>query len=264
MTPLEPAPPIPRVLCLSGHDPGGGAGIHADIEAVAAQGVHALTVITALTVQNTRDVRRVSATAPALIAEQIEALIEDGPIAAIKIGLLGDAMQVRVIVETIRRLRVPVVFDPVLRAGGGSNLVGAGLLAELIAELLPEVSLLTPNASEARRLAPGSSGLDDCALRLLALGCTGVLVTGGDEPGDEVCNTWYSDRSSPRHYRWPRLPETFHGAGCTLASAIAARLARGDSMEAAIDQAQRWTQVALSKAIVVGEGRRIPLRERVY
>lgn len=254
--------PIPRVLCLSGHDPSGGAGIHADIEAVAAQGAHALTVVTALTVQNTRDVSRVSAVAPALMAEQIAALIDDGPIAAIKIGLLGDAAQVSVIVNAIRRLRVPVVFDPVLRAGGGSNLVAASLLAEVIAELVPEVTLLTPNAAEARRLAPGSSGLDDCALRLLALGCAHVLVTGGDEPGAEVRNTWYAEGSPARHYCWPRLPETFHGAGCTLASAIAARLAHGESMDAAIENAQRWTHAALIGAIAVGEGRRIPLRRR--
>lgn len=254
---------VPRVLCISGHDPTGGAGIHADIEAAASQGAHALTVVTALTVQNTRDVRRVSAVAPALIAEQIEALIEDGPIAVIKIGLLGDAAQVRVIVDAIRRLRVPVVFDPVLRAGGGAELVGSGLLAEVIAELLPEVTLLTPNASEARRLAPGSASLDDCALRLLALGCANVLITGGDESGEEpVQNTWYAHTTAPRPYYWPRLPETFHGAGCTLASAIAARLARGESMGAAIDNAQHWTQEALSKAIAVGEGRRIPLRRQ--
>lgn len=251
---------VPRVLCFSGHDPTGGAGIHADIESIAAHGAHALTLVTALTVQNTTDVRRVSPVAPMLLAEQIEALIEDGPVAAIKIGLLGDAEQVRVITAAIHRLRVPVVFDPVLRAGGGSNLVGASLQAAVIADLLPVVGLLTPNAAEARRLASGASDLDDCALRLLALGCANVLITGGDEPGDRVQNSWYAHRVPPRRYDWPRLPESFHGAGCTLASAIAARIALGETLERAIEGAQHWTQAALSRAIAVGEGRRIPLR----
>lgn len=252
--------PIPRVLCLSGHDPTGGAGIHADIEAVSAAGAHALTVVTALTVQNTCDVRRVSPVAPLLLAEQIEALIEDGPIAAIKIGLLGDAEQLRVIVDAIQRLRVPVVCDPVLRAGGGSNLVGAALQAAVIEELLPVTTLLTPNAAEARRLAPGSADLDQCALRLLALGCANLLITGGDEAGDPVRNSWYTSGGAVIRYSWPRLPAQFHGAGCTLASAIAARVACGIPLGQAIEQGQRWTQSALEHAIAVGAGRRIPAR----
>ena len=123
---------VPAVLCVSGHDPTGGAGIQADIEACAAQGIHAFTVVTAHTVQDTRNVRRVSAVPPMLIAEQVEALAQDGRIAAIKIGLLGDAQQVPVLVDAIRSARVPVVLDPVLRAGGGTNLVGVPLQVALL------------------------------------------------------------------------------------------------------------------------------------
>jgi hydroxymethylpyrimidine/phosphomethylpyrimidine kinase len=251
--------PVPAVLCLSGHDPTGGAGIQADIEACAAHGIHAFTVITAHTVQDTSNVRRVSSVPPQLIAEQVEALLQDGRIAAVKIGLLGDALQVPVIANAIRRAAVPVVLDPVLRAGGGTNLVGSRLQVALVDTLVPLATVLTPNAAELRRLVPGES-VDGAAARLLAAGCRHVLVTGGDEDTARVVNTWYAPGAAPRTFEWPRLPETFHGAGCTLASAIAARLALGDDVGTAIESAQRWTQAALAQAVAVGQGRRVPLR----
>lgn len=255
---MKPSPPL--VLCLSGHDPTGGAGLHADIEAIAANGGHALSLITAHTVQDTQNVSRVLPVAPALLAQQLAALMGDCRIAALKIGLLGDAEQLPTILEAIRTLRVPVVLDPVLRAGGGSNLASAALMAALQEQLLPQVTLLTPNAAEARRLAPNSATLDDCAQRLLATGCANVLITGGDEPDAEVTNRWYRANHAPVTYRWPRLPETFHGAGCTLASACAALLARGLVMAEALEQAQRYTQRTLEDARTIGQGRRIPGR----
>lgn len=250
----------PLVLCLSGHDPTGGAGIHADIEAVAANGAHALSIITAHTVQDTSNVLRVVPMAPMLLAQQIEALANDCDIAAIKIGLLGDADQIPALMQWVQRLQKPVVLDPVLRAGGGSNLASAALMAALTESLLPCVNLLTPNAAEARRLAPGSASLDECAQRLLASGCKNILITGGDETGDAVINTWHAHGQAPRRYEWARLPETFHGAGCTLAAACAALLARGLAMEAALEQAQHYTQRALAQAQRIGRGRRIPGR----
>lgn len=249
----------PLVLCLSGHDPTGGAGLHADLEAIAAQGGHALTLVTALTVQDSRDVRRVVPTDPLLLAEQLALLEADCAVAAIKIGLLGSAAQVAVIVSAIERLRVPAVLDPVLRAGGGTNLVQSELETAVRELLLPKVTLLTPNAAEARRLAPAAT-LADSARALLAHGCANVLITGGDEPGEHVSNTWYRDGAAPVAYSWPRYPETFHGAGCTLASAVAARLACGEAMDLALAVAQRWTQDALARAFAVGHGRRIPGR----
>lgn len=248
-----------RVLCLSGHDPSGGAGIHADIEAVGAQGAHALSIITAMTVQDTGNVLSVTAVPAELMAAQLAALESDGPIAAIKIGLLGHVDQVRMIVDLIRRQAVPVVFDPVLRAGGGARLVDEALQQSVIEDLLSRVDLLTPNAAEARRLT-GEVSTADCAARLLTSGCRNLLVTGGDESGSTVRNTWFSADVPPRHYDWPRLPETFHGAGCTLAAAIAAQLALGLPMGQAIERGQRWTQATLVKAVAVGNGRRIPFR----
>lgn len=255
---MSPAPP--RILCLSGHDPGGGAGVHADIEAVGAHGGHALSVITALTLQDSINVREVRAVEPVWIAAQLALLEADGPIAAVKIGLLGDATQIPVIAACLDRLGVPVVLDPVLRAGGGRELAGAALQAAVLDQLLPRVHLLTPNAAEARRLAPDAASLDDAAACLLDRGCRQVLITGGDEPDDEVRNRWYRPEAPPQTYRWPRLPTTFHGAGCTLASAIAARLGRGEPMAQALAGAQAWTQDTLARARRVGRGRPVPGR----
>lgn len=250
----------PRVLCLSGLDPIGGAGLQADIETLAAHGVHSLGLVTALTVQDSRNVRRMIATDPALLDEQLTVLLADCRPDAVKLGLLGSAAQLPVIAAHLARLGVPVVCDPVLRAGGGSDLAAADFPDALRARLLPLVAVLTPNAAEARRLVPEAVTLAACAITLLADGCARVLVTGGDEPGDGVINQAWSHDGCTRCWNWPRLPETFHGAGCTLASAIAARLALGDVVDDAMDAGQRWTQAALARAITVGGGRRIPGR----
>jgi hydroxymethylpyrimidine/phosphomethylpyrimidine kinase len=252
--------PLPLVLCLSGHDPTGGAGLHADIEAVAACGGHALSIITAHTVQDTSDVLRVTAVPPLLITQQIETLANDCAITAVKIGLLGDAEQIPPLVQWIKRLQKPVVFDPVLRAGGGSNLASAALIAAITEQLLPWITLLTPNAAEARRLAPKQDSIERCAQELLDRGCKNILITGGDEASRSVINTWHAHDRPTDIFEWPRLPETFHGAGCTLAAACAAFLAQGLEMGEAIQRAQTYTQRTLHNALSIGQGRRIPGR----
>ncbi len=253
-------PEIPLVLCFSGHDPGGGAGIHADQEAVAAQGAHAFTVITALTVQDSSNVYLVQPVAAELIAEQVERLLADSQIQAIKIGLIGNTAQMVPIRAAIERLRVPVICDPVLRAGGGTELAAAPTIAALRERLLPLVDLLTPNAAEARRLAPAAGDLQAAAAALVTAGCRQVLITGGDEPGDEVYNLWRQPDGSTRRFVWPRLPGAFHGAGCTLAAAIAGRIACGQSWPQAIEAAQHYTHAALAQAYRTGRGRWIPRR----
>ncbi|HVT35415.1 MAG TPA: hydroxymethylpyrimidine/phosphomethylpyrimidine kinase [Nevskiaceae bacterium] len=251
----------PAVLCISGHDPSGGAGIHADIESCAALGTHALSVITSHTVQDTQDVRRVTPVPPILLAEQIEVLAADCEISAVKVGLVGDAEQIKPIAAALTRLRRPAVIDPVLRAGGGRNLVGALLRAAMIEQLLPLADLVTPNLGEARVLANcAGADADTCAARLLELGVRNVLITAGDEPGDAVSNAWYTTAAAPVRYTWPRITDRFHGAGCTLASAIAALLAQGSNLADAIEQGQRYAQQSLARAYAVGHGRKIPGR----
>ncbi len=250
----------PQVLCLSGHDPSGGAGIQADIEAVAAQGAHALGVITALTVQDSCNVRRVIPIDADLFAEQLDLLLSDCRVDAIKLGVLGDATQVPVILRTIEHCRVPVVVDPVLRAGGGGTLAGDTTAAALMQHLLPVATLTTPNAAEARLLVPEAIDLAACASSLLDRGCRNVLITGGDEDTPEVENHLHRRDLPATTYRWTRLPRGFHGAGCTLASATAARLALGESLETAVESAQRYVQTTLERSLRIGNGRAIPGR----
>jgi len=249
----------PAVLCLSGHDPGGGAGIQADIETVLSLGGHGLTLITAHTVQDSANVARIRAADLALLREQAAAVLADVKVGAIKIGLLGEPAQIAFINELIERTGVPVVLDPVLRAGGGTELACAALLEEMKRELLPRVDVLTPNALEARRLA-GTQDLDAAGAALLALGARNVLITGGDEPGEAVVNRWHRDSGTPRTFSWPRLPGPFHGAGCTLAAAIATLLARGLPVGEALADAQAYVHATLQRAFAPGRGRRIPGR----
>lgn len=257
--PASPLPDRPLVLCISGHDPGGGAGIQADIEAVAAQGGRALSIITALTVQDTRDVARVDDVDARLIERQLDCLLADSRPAAIKLGLLGSADQAGVIAAAIERTGASVVIDPVLRAGGGSSLSSAATTRALLDQLFPLADVITPNAAEARILS-GCGTRDAGATALLGTGCRNVLVTGGDEPGPSVENTWYRHDTEPGRYTWPRLAGGFHGAGCTLAAALAARLALGETMADALREAQRYTHAALASAVATGRGRLIPGR----
>ncbi len=248
------------VLCLSGLDPTGGAGLQADIEACAANGVHALGLVTALTVQDSRNVSEVHAVPATLLERQLDTLLADCRPAAIKIGLIGAPEQIPLLCRTLAQLRLPVVCDPILRAGGGAELMPPATATRLLSELLPLITLLTPNTAEARRLAPQATSLDGCAQTLLATGCAQVLITGGDEPGEEVVNTLYRPDHSPRSWHWPRLNGPFHGAGCTLAAAIAARLALGDAIDVALTAAQEYTQQTLRSARRIGQGRLVPRR----
>jgi hydroxymethylpyrimidine/phosphomethylpyrimidine kinase len=254
-------PERPLVLCFSGHDPTGGAGILADAQAIHALGGHALCIVTANTVQDTQDVSRVAPEPPILIGAQIDALLADCRIAAIKIGLIGDAEQVPYIARAIDRAHVPVVMDPVLSAGGGSSMANVRTVAAL-QELYPQIEILTPNAAEARRLAPNCASVDQCGERLLRDGCRNVLITGGDEPGAVVTNRWFARQAEPRSFEWPRLAGGFHGAGCTLAAAIAACRATGLDLAQALERAQRFTHDALAAAYAIGAGRKIPSRAR--
>jgi hydroxymethylpyrimidine/phosphomethylpyrimidine kinase len=251
-------PPI--ILCIGGLDPTGGAGIQADIETVTALGARALTLITALTAQDTRDVVRILPTPVEFFASQADTLLRDIRPDAIKVGLLGSTALVPEISSVLAAFRGPVVIDPVLAAGGGFDLEGAGLVDAVWARLVPRAALLTPNRAEARRL----SGCDDpteAAQAMLCQGAGGVLLTAADEAeGDQVRNLLFSRDAAPRPFSWPRLAHHYHGSGCTLASACATRLAMGDDLVAAAAAAQAFTWKALESADRVGGGQRLPRR----
>jgi hydroxymethylpyrimidine/phosphomethylpyrimidine kinase len=251
------SPPV--VLCLSGHDPTGGAGVQADIEALRRTGCHPATVVTALTAQDTRDVRRVLPQNPDDFLEQARLLLDDMPVVAIKIGLLGSAA----IAEAVDQLlgaapSVPVVLDPILAAGGGHPLAGNELLSSLTRFLLPRVNVLTPNTVEARQLT-GQTSPDDCAAALLASGCRHVLLTGTHEDSDQVINRWYGPDGCIES-RWTRLQGSYHGSGCTLAATLAGGLARDLPMAEAVSMALRLTWESLREGYAVGRGQLVPRR----
>jgi hydroxymethylpyrimidine/phosphomethylpyrimidine kinase len=258
------------VLVFAGVDPSGGAGVAADLQAVAAQGAHALTVVTALTAQDNDRVYQVEPVDSALLLRQARVLMDKIGIAAVKIGIPGSAANARAIAELIAELRarqpeLPVVLDPVLASGHGDTLSRGDAVAAL-APLLPLVTLLTPNGPEARALSAGADDTAAQARALRARGCRHVLITGGHADGAEVVNRWFGPGAdmpadgAGQQWRWPRLPGGFHGSGCTLASAIAALLAHGLPMASALARAQDYCHAALREAYVIADGQRIPLR----
>jgi hydroxymethylpyrimidine/phosphomethylpyrimidine kinase len=255
---------VPCVLVFAGLDPSGGAGIQADIQAISAAGVHALPVVTALTVQNNQRVMSVHPVDSALIREQCQVLIDQGTrINAIKIGIVGQADNAQVIGDVIDQLRamhplLPVVLDPVLASGHG-DLLTKGDAVRALAPLLKRATLITPNLPEAQQLA----GSDDMAIQATYLlqDAPHVLIKGGHGAGDIVINTWFHLKEK-REWQWPRLSGEFHGSGCTLAAAIAAKLAHGMPIHAALAAAQRYTQQCLDTAFSIADGQWIPNRTK--
>ncbi len=250
------SPPV--VLTLSGHDPTGGAGLQADIEAIRDQGCHPATAVTCLTVQDTTGVHGLQPVKAELLRDQALRVLADLAPAALKIGLLADSATAATVAGLLEETPdLPLVLDPVLHSGADDPL-GA---AEWLQPLLPHCTLVTPNRREARALT-GRADPADAARRLLHRGCRAVLVTGADEAErGEVVNSLYT-REGVRHWRWHRLPGTYHGSGCTLAAALAARLALGEELQTAADRAQAYTHRTLQRAIAPGRGQRLPGRCR--
>ncbi|MBS0602844.1 MAG: hydroxymethylpyrimidine/phosphomethylpyrimidine kinase [Proteobacteria bacterium] len=252
---------VPVVMTLAGNDPSGGAGLQADIEAIASMGCHAAPVVTALTVQDTCDVLAVVPIDPDLVYAQARTVLNDAPVAAIKIGLLGSPANAEIIAELLEDYpHIPLILDPVLAAGGGRDFDGDALADAIRRHLLARTTVLTPNSVEARRLAPAADTLDACAQALLDTGCAHVLITGTHEATDAVVNRLYGDGRLLDSWTWERLPHDFHGSGCTLAAALAGLLAQGNELHAAVAQAQEYTWEALRGGYRIGAGQRIPNR----
>lgn len=259
--------PPPIVLTFAASDPSCGAGLQADLLTIAALGCHPLSVTTALTVQDTVGVASVLAVDADWVEDQARTLLEDMPVAAFKIGLMGSAENMQVIAEIVADYpSVPLVLDPVLASGRGDELADEEMISTLREMLLPLTTILTPNSLEARRLADEDDGdealtLDECAQRLLAQGCEYVLLTGTHDNTARVVNSFYGRESGRlRSDVWDRLPGSYHGSGCTLASAVAAHLARGMDVGDAVQAAQDYTWQALAAGFRVGMGQCLPDR----
>lgn len=250
----------PVVLCFSGLDPSGGAGLQADIEAIAALGGHAAVVCTALTIQDSQRVYGFEAVSPELIRQQADVVLKDLPVAAIKLGMLGSGAIAGVVESALRaNPHIPVVLDPVLAANSGGNLANDDLAQGLL-RLFPLATIITPNSPEARRLAE-TDDLSACIQRLHELGARHILLKGGHEEGDIIVNTLHGPDGVLAESRTPRLAGEFHGSGCTLASALAAGLAAGHSLTASVTRAEAFVAQALGRADRPrNEGQFLPMR----
>jgi hydroxymethylpyrimidine/phosphomethylpyrimidine kinase len=239
----------PAVLVFSGLDPSGGAGIAADIQAIAAQGAHALPVVTALTIQDHNRVYAVEPVDAGLLERQARVLAAACAIKAVKVGIPGNranAASIAAVIVFLRRTNpaLPVVLDPVLASGNGDALARGDALAA-IGPVLALATVVVPNLLEAQALAGASF--------------PHLLVTGGHAGGSTVINRWHGDGQC-RDWEWPRLAGSFHGSGCTLAAAIAGRLALGEPAMQAIERAQAYCQRTLAASFAIGPGQRIPDR----
>jgi hydroxymethylpyrimidine/phosphomethylpyrimidine kinase len=258
---------LPPVLAFAGSDPSGGAGLQADLLTLAALGCHPLSVVTAITVQDTAGVAGVETVDPSWVARQARALLADVRVRAFKVGMVGSPENVAAIAGVVtEHPALPLVLDPVLASGRGDTLASVEVIAALLERLVPHATVLTPNSVEARRLAAHAGetapdlALEVCAARLIARGARFVLVTGTHEPTREVVNVLYGAGGVVRTDRWPRLPGSYHGSGCTLAAAIAAALAKGSPVPDAVREAQAYTWQTLERAYRPGAGQSIPDR----
>ena len=250
----------PVVLVMAGHDPSGGAGIQADIETIANNGCHAVTVITALTTQNTSEFIKSIPVNPNDFQEQISLILAEIPINACKIGLIADLGILTAIERTLASLKnIPVVLDPVINAGSGEKIMTEDICVSLYEKLMPFTTLITPNSLEARKLS-GIDDLDQAAAEFINRGCSAVLITGTHEPNKKVINTLYRKNEPPVSYGWERLPGNYHGSGCTLASGVAAHLALGEDIGQAVVMAQEYTWQALKHGTLLGKNQIHPDR----
>jgi len=256
----------PQLLIISASDPSSGAGMQADIQTVSSLGCHPLSVLTGLTVQDTKGVHHVSPVDSKLFEAQARAILDDSKVDLIKCGMLSSEENIHVLAKLLNEYpNVPVVLDPIMASGRGDELTSELMRQLLIELILPQVTLLTPNIMEARELVKLDDqvkeiSIDEAAKRLLASGCENVLVTGTHEATDDVVNKLYLSDGEAESYAWRRLPHEYHGSGCTLASAIAAYVAQGLSLKQAVEEGQDFTWHALESAIQTGQGQRIPNR----
>jgi hydroxymethylpyrimidine/phosphomethylpyrimidine kinase len=254
-------------MSFSASDPSGGAGLQADLLTIASMGCHPLSVITAVTVQDTSGVEGILPIDSEWVVDQARAMLEDVPVAAFKIGLLGSVENIAAIAEVMADYPdVPLVLDPVLASGRGDDLTDEDMLDAMRELLIPQSTIIVPNSMEARRLAQDEDNeeddpsLEECAKRLLGLGCEYVLITGTHEQTPKVINTLYGENGVIRNDGWDRLPNVYHGSGCTLASAIAALLAQNIDVLEAVKEAQEYTWQTLNAGFRPGMGQHIPDR----
>ncbi len=256
----------PTVLCFSGLDPSGGAGLQADIEAIGQSGAHAAIACTALTIQNSQQVFGFEATSKELLIAQANAVVDDLPIKAIKSGMLGTTENIAALAEFLaEHPDYLYVLDPVLVANSGGSLGNQETLVKAFVELIPHATVITPNTVELRALT-SEDDLEKATAKLFTMGAKAVLVKGGHEDTPEyIRNALYINNNGQAELisetKCPRLDGEYHGSGCSLASFIAGRLAMGDALNVAVNHAEAWLFGVLKNAdSPVEGGQKIPKR----
>ena len=246
-----------RILIVAGSDSGGGAGIQADVKTVTMLGGHAMTAITAITAQNTLGVSAIHAVPAEIILAQIDAVVEDIGVDAVKIGMIGSAFAANLIAERIERMkqvrpRLPIVFDPVMVATSGAELADEATVAAF-GRLMDVATIATPNMPEIKRLT-GEEDPVAAALHLVGKHGCAVLIKGGHEEGDALADALI-ETDNMTSWQGQRIDTTStHGTGCTLASAIATFLAEGSSLSDAVARAREFVRIALLEAPNLGAG----------
>lgn len=250
----------PRVLSIAGSDSGGGAGIQADLKTFAALGCYGMTAITALTAQNTQGVRAIHGVPPAMLRDQIDAVVEDIGVDAVKIGMLHAPEIVLAVAEAIERHALDkIVLDPVMVATSGAVLIDNPAIDVLVRELFPRAVLVTPNLDEAALLVGrplnNADDMEAAARELLGRGARAVLLKGGHLPGDTVMDLLLTAAGDQHWMHAPRIHSAnTHGTGCTLSSAIAAGLALGQPLLEAVEMARAYVRAALLAGAKVKTG----------
>lgn len=252
----------PTVLCFSGLDPSGGAGLQADIEAIGQSGAHAAIACTAITIQDSQQVYGFEAVDSALLLKQANVVMQDLPVKAIKSGMLGTINNIAALNEfLLDHADLAYVLDPVLVANSGGSLGDQATLVKAFTALIPKATLITPNTVELRALT-GQSTLDDAVKAMFDMGANAILVKGAHEHEPFRIRHWlYVQGECITETRWQRLDAEFHGSGCSLASYVAGQLAQGISLKEAVQQGELWLHYALKEADQPHlQGQRIPRR----
>lgn len=250
------------ILVFAGHDPTGGAGIQADIETINDLGGHASCIITALTAQNSHNLQAFTPTDPAFIRRQFDLLASDMHFDAVKIGMLAAPQIAETVSDCLAGMPgLPVIFDPVLAAGGGGSTGSDELIDAIHERLLKQCRVITPNLPEARRLS-GMQQTDDCAQSLLESGCRNVIITGTHDSSEQIVHRLYQDDGVVHSVNTKRLPGEYHGSGCTFASALAAHIAQGNTVERSLQLANTYTINSLRHADRQGHGQLFPVRQQ--
>jgi hydroxymethylpyrimidine/phosphomethylpyrimidine kinase len=247
------------VLTIAGSDSGGGAGIQADLKTLAARGVYGTSAITALTAQNTRAVTRVEVMPPDVVRAQIDAVASDIAIDAVRTGMLADAAIVETVADAIEHWKLPrLVVDPVMISKSGAQLLADKAVATVVERLLPLAAVVTPNRPEAEALSGRPvRTLDearDAARQLCERGARAVVVKGGHFEGATLVNLLFDGHDFTEFATIRLAVRHTHGTGCTFASAIAADLARGDSLADAVRSATEYVAGAMAHGLSIGHG----------